>query len=122
MISSLQGMVVDRVDETQVGRFTEKRWAGFLRRYMSVRSQAGNERFIDIDYRTLLAAPLEQAHLVLDRLGIRQTNNLDASLQAWLEENARDKRAAHQYTLAQFGLTTSELEDDFAQYRARFVL
>ena len=40
----------------------------------------------------------------------------------WLGENARDKRAAHHYTLEQFGLSEAGLEKDFQAYRERFIL
>ena len=42
------------------------------------------------------------------------------TLRKWREEQAREKRAAHVYTLEQFGLSAEELATDFAEYRQRF--
>ena len=40
----------------------------------------------------------------------------------WLEENSRDKRAAHRYTLEEFGYTRALIEERFASYRERFIV
>ena len=122
MVSSMVHMTSDHVDEVQCGRFTEKRWAGFLGRYEAARERIGAHRFIDIKYEDLLKDPLEQARPVLTRLGVDVTQKVEDAITEWLGENARDKRAAHYYTLEQFGLTPEVLEADYASYRARFIL
>ncbi|MNE91393.1 hypothetical protein D3C80_1890000 [compost metagenome] len=38
---------------------------------------------------------------------------------AWLALNGRDKRAAHQYDAAAFGLDEARLQRDYGEYRAR---
>jgi len=122
MVCSLHHMGADNVDDVKVGRFTEKRWAGFLERYASVRERIGAHRFIDIKYEDIVKAPLEQARPVMARLGIEMTPAVERAMQEWLDENARDKRAAHHYTLEQFGLTDEGLHQDFASYRSKFIL
>lgn len=42
-------------------------------------------------------------------------------MQAWLAQNGREKRAPHDYTLAQFGLSVEQLQRDFARYRERHI-
>jgi hypothetical protein len=51
---------------------------------------------------------------------MEMTPEVEAAMTDWLAENARDKRAAHHYTLEQFGLTTEGLAADFADYLRRF--
>jgi hypothetical protein len=122
MVNSLIHMNSDNVDDIEFGRFTEKRWAGFLDRYEAARNRIGPHRFIDIKYEDLLKDPLEQARPVLARLGIEVTDKVEEAMKEWLGENAREKRAAHHYTLEQFGLTPEVLEQDFASYRNSFIL
>jgi hypothetical protein len=121
-VATLYKMGADDVDEVKVGQFTEKRWAGFLERYASVRERIGPHRFIDIKYEDIVKAPLEQARPVMARLGIEMTPDVEVTMTEFLEENARDKRAAHHYTLEEFGLTDEGLQQDFASYRAKFIL
>jgi hypothetical protein len=122
MVNSLIHMNSNDVDDVQFGRFTEKRWAGFLDRYEAARERIGTHRFIDIKYEDLLKDPLGQARPVLARLGIEVTPAVEEAMKEWLGENAREKRAAHHYTLEQFGLTPELLEADFASYRKTFIL
>jgi len=122
MTNSLVHMNSDRVDDVEFGRFTEKRWAGFLERYEAARERIGPHRFIDIKYEDLVKAPLDQARPVLAKLGVEMTPEVENGMKEWLQENARDKRAAHHYTLEQFGLSEPELEKDFKSYRERFIL
>jgi hypothetical protein len=122
MVNSLVHMNSEQVDDIQVGQFTEKRWAGFLERYEAARQRIGAHRFVDIKYEDLVKAPLDQARPVLAKLGVEMTPEVEEGMKEWLQENARDKRAAHHYTLEQFGLSEPELEKDFKSYRERFIL
>jgi hypothetical protein len=122
MTNSLVHMNSDDVDDVEFGRFTEKRWAGFLSRYEAARQRIGAHRFVDIKYEDLVKAPLDQARPVLAKLGVEMTPEVEEGMKEWLQENARDKRAAHHYTLEQFGLSEAELEQDFKSYRERFIL
>jgi hypothetical protein len=122
MLNSLIHMNSDDVDDIEFGRFTEKRWASFLGRYEAARDRIGADRFIDIKYEDIVKAPLDQARPVMAKLGIPMSKEAEAAMTEWLQENARDKRASHSYSLEQFGLTTEELEHDFASYRNRFIL
>jgi hypothetical protein len=122
MTNSLVHMNSDQVDDVEFGRFTEKRWAGFLERYEAARQRIGAHRFVDIKYEDLVKAPLDQARPVLAKLGVEMTPEVEDGMKEWLQENARDKRAAHHYTLEQFGLSEAELEKDFKSYRERFIL
>lgn len=120
-VATLYKMVSQEVDEVKVGQFTEKRWADFLSRYTMVRERVGGDRFIDIKYVDVVKSPIDQARPVMARLGIEMTPDVEQTMADFLEENARDKRAAHHYTLEQFGLTAEMLEQDFAAYRAKFI-
>jgi hypothetical protein len=121
MVNSLIHMNSDDVDDVQFGRFTEKRWAGFLGRYAAARDRIGPHRFIDIKYEDVVKSPIEQARPVMARLGVAMTPEIETAMTDWLAENAREKRAAHHYTMEQFGISMDELEADFAAYRARFI-
>jgi hypothetical protein len=121
LVNSMIRMWTDEIAPETVGRFTEKRWAGFLKHFTQVRDRYGAERFIDVQYEDLVSAPLEQARRVLKRFGIEMTPPIEAKMTEWLVENARDKRAAHHYTMEEFGLSKELIEQDFGFYRNRFL-
>jgi len=43
-------------------------------------------------------------------------------MRRWAEENARDKRPVHRYTLERFGYDEAGLQRNFARYRERFIV
>ena len=49
------------------------------------------------------------------------TASLIERMNWWIEENRRDKRAPHEYTLEKFGLSKDEIRRDFAEYRRRYI-
>jgi len=121
MVDSIVKMSTTEIDSVTMGRFTAKRWAGFLKQFTDAREKTGGDRFIDISYETLTKTPLVEARRVMERLNVPMSDAVEAAMTEWLEENSRDKRAAHHYTLEEFGLTKEELEHDFAAYKARFL-
>ena len=56
------------------------------------------------------------------RFDINAIRQAVVAMREWLDENARDKRAPHAYTLEEFGYTEAGLAADFAEYRARHIL
>ena len=121
MVYSIVKMATSEIDSVTMGRFTAKRWAGFLKEFTEARSKHAENRFIDVQYENLTSAPLGEARRVLERLGAQMTPDIETAMQEWLVENAREKRAAHHYTLEEFGLSKEELDKDFAAYKARFL-
>ena len=51
--------------------------------------------------------------------GLELTPAVRAAMAAWLQENGREKRAAHHYDPASFGLDEARLQRDYGEYRAR---
>jgi len=80
------------------------------------------EAFLDLQYADLVAGPLAQVQRIYDFAGLELTDDARAGMQRWAEENARDRRPVHRYTLEQFGLDEAGLREQFAEYRERFVV
>lgn len=120
MVVALHDLGTTQLDRVEVGRFTAQRWAAMLERFTQLRDELGESRFIDVAYEDLIEDPLGQWRRVLGRLGEPVTAAAEHAAGQWLRENGREKRAAHHYTLNEFGLTLPELEKWFAAYRTRF--
>ncbi len=43
-------------------------------------------------------------------------------MRKWAENNRREKRPPHEYTMEKFGFTEKQLAGDFREYRERFIL
>jgi hypothetical protein len=122
MYRALHELNADHVDPAVVGDKVRRRFAGALSRCMQVREGHEASRFIDVDYRDANRDALGQARRIYDWLGIPMTEEAERAMEQWLLANAREKRAAHEYSLEEFGFTREGLERDFVAYRERHVL
>jgi hypothetical protein len=122
MYASLWSLATDAIDEHEIGRQCRERFAWSLARCLDSRSRLPAERFLDIQYRDVVRDPLGQVRAIQEFVGRTLSPEAEHALLAWTEDHARDKRAAHDYTLERFGYTEAGLAADFAAYRKRFVL
>lgn len=104
----------------EVGRQWGSRLQRAMQRCMAVR-QLHEPRFLDIRYDTLLADPMAQVRRIYDFVGMELPPAVARRMRAWAAENARDQRAAHHYTLAEFGFSEEGIRRDFAAYYRRFL-
>jgi hypothetical protein len=118
---TIQKLAVDEPDRMQIGRSNLDRWATALERLTALRERVGDDRFIDVSYGDLLKDPVGEARKALTALGLTLDAQGEAAVNAWLAENARDQRASHVYTAADFGLDEREMEAAFANYSRRFI-
>jgi hypothetical protein len=120
LIHSLRVLGSDSVDPIDVGREWSGKMARAIGRCMDVRARH-EERFLDLDYRDLVADPLACALRVYRFAGLPLSDAVRAGMRRWAVENARDKRPEHRYTLERFGFDADALAVQFARYRERFV-
>lgn len=89
---------------------------------MAVRDSLPADRFLDVRFEDTVSDPFGVAQAVYRFAGMPLTETARAGMWAWMESNPRNQRAAHAYTLDQFGLSQAQLERDFAGYRERHIL
>ena len=118
---TIQKLAIEAPDRMLIGRSNLDRWAAALQRLTTLRERIGDQRFIDVSYRDLLRDPVGEARKTLSALGLSLDAEGEAAVNAWLAENARDQRASHVYTAADFGLDADEMAAAFANYSRRFI-
>ncbi|MES2262043.1 MAG: sulfotransferase [Pseudomonadota bacterium] len=121
MAHTLWQMYADAPDPITVGRQWSTRMRRAVHHAMSVRDTLPAERFLDIRFEDTVSDPFGVIESVYRFAGIDFTEPVRAAMRAWLMQNRRDRRAAHDYTLEQFGLDEEQLKRDFAPYRARHI-
>ncbi len=98
------------------GAHWSRRFADGLRRLMAVRANLPAERFIDVHYRDTVTDPVGTGRRVLAAMGVESTPADIAAMEACVAGNAREKRPAHRYAAADFGLDDAQITRDFAFY------
>lgn len=112
----------DRVDAPLVGRQVSERFAWALERSLAARARYPADRFFDVAYRAVEEDPMAEARRIHAWLGAPLSRDSEERMRAWLDANAREKRASHAYRLEDFGFSEAGLARTFANYRERFVL
>jgi hypothetical protein len=112
MVASMSAQYRDDIDREAIGRYWSSRFAETLRAFSSVRGRRP-DRFIDVRFDALLRDPLPTARDILQSLGLTPGPDDDQAFADYLE---RSHSGAHSYSAEEFGLTTEQLERDFAFY------
>lgn len=120
LIHSIRVLNSDHVNELEIGAQWSSRLARMMDRCMDLHDQFP-ERFLDIQYRDLIADPMVGAQQIYDFVGIEWTPEAEAGMREWAVEHSRDKRPVHSYTLEQYGFTEEGLRKQFARYYERFI-
>jgi hypothetical protein len=74
-----------------------------------------------VAYRDCVQQPLAVLRTLYASIEVPFAAAAEAVATQWLDENRRDKRAAHQYAAADYGYTEEALTERFAAYRRRFL-
>lgn len=121
MMAALYSMGSSTLTQQQVGQFWAHRLAEWMRAFQRGRANIDANRFIDINYTEVVKQPLEQAERVLKQMGVDVTPEMETAMAEFLAGNKREQRAAHQYSLEEYGLTEDDIAREFADYRARYI-
>ncbi len=120
MLTHLQMIFSDEVDPNRVARHWLGKIENMARRTMATRERVGDQGFIDVSYYDLIEDPLPQVSRIYEAAGLELTAPTIRLMQASQKVNKQHKYGRHKYSLADFGMTDSDVESRIAPYRARF--
>ena len=110
------------VDPAVIGQDVTRQWSKGLSDTLQLRTDNPdiNARFIDIHYRELVEDPTTTLGRILKFVGVEETEASARAVGQYLEANPKGKHGSHRYSLAQFGLNSSDLEAAFSDYNRRY--
>ncbi|MGF6202569.1 sulfotransferase family protein [Pseudomonas laurylsulfatiphila] len=120
-IHTLWLLYSDKADAEAVGEQWNRRMARALRHAMAVRERMPPERFLDVHFEDTVAEPQAVVERIYQFAGLQLTPQTRSAMAQWLQANGREKRAVHQYSPGQFGLSEEILQRDYAEYRTRHI-
>lgn len=122
MVHHLWEMGADAPDPHSAGRQWSRNFAIGLKATLDFRDKGHEDRFVDVWFRDSVRNPLGSVGKVYDFLSRPLTPIAEDKMRKWTEDNAREKRPPHEYTLEKFGLTEQGIARDFSEYRERYIL
>jgi len=122
MVHHLWEMGADAPDPHSAGRQWSRNFAIGLKATLEFRDKGHEDRFVDVWFKDSVRNPLGSVGKVYDFLHRSLTPIAEDKMRKWTEDNAREKRPPHEYTLDKFGLTEEGIARDFSEYRERYIL
>ncbi|AGB22004.1 hypothetical protein Mycsm_01603 [Mycobacterium sp. JS623] len=106
----------DRDDPVELGAEQLDSWAEAVRRAMDFRKRVGEERFSDVAFAELQSNPVSTLRSSYESLGLVFSEAAADSVARWAAEHRPGARGAHDYELADFGLTPEGVRERFTEY------
>ncbi len=105
------------IDRQGIGREVSASWMEGARRMTAL---AGDAAVLHLNYRQIVARPLDSVRAVYRHCGLVLTTEAEARMRSWLRTAVNAKRPWRDYRLAEFGLDAHLLRERFATYTATF--
>ena len=91
---------------------SDGRWrttsASVWRHAIAARARLGEDRFVDVHHRDLIADPMREVSRVYEFIGCQLTPAVAQAIEAWQVENRVGAHGTHRYTPEQFGLSAAQ--------------
>jgi len=107
-------------DPHQIGREVAEHLRIGVERAIAARARIGEDRFLDVHHRDLIADHVGTVRRIYDFLGLELRPAVAQSIVEWQDANRSGAHGTHRYTAEQFGLTTAQLRSDYDFYIRHF--
>jgi Sulfotransferase family len=110
------------IDPLYVGELNMEQWGLALDRCLAFRQDpARDAKFLDIGFTDFQADPIGEIRRLYGWLGDQLTADTVDRMQAWRDDNPKDKYGRHEYKGEDFGVTGEALDKRFGSYKQRFL-
>jgi hypothetical protein len=120
MIHTLWCIYASHADATAAGHEWNELMARAFHHTMDVRA-TNDKPFLDVRFIDTVKKPFEVVDAIYAHTGMTLTPEAKKAMEAWMEKNRRDTRAAHDYNPVDFGLSADQIKRDFADYRKKYI-
>jgi hypothetical protein len=77
------------------------------------------KQFFDVEHRDFVADPMGTVKSIYDYFGLQLSEVAHDRMQVWIAARPTSRHGEHRYRLEDFGITASQVCDEFADYRVR---
>ncbi|MFN8531829.1 MAG: sulfotransferase [Anaerolineae bacterium] len=111
-----------RVDPIRIARDWMRIWEVSIKEAEKARSKHRPEQFFDVRYDDLTLDSIGTVKKLYNYFGMELSVQAENRMKQWLESDRHKERLGHRYTLDQFGITYSEVEQAFGDYMKKYDL
>ncbi|MCF8278146.1 MAG: sulfotransferase [Flavobacteriales bacterium] len=111
-------LLYGQFEPTELGPYIEERFRQGIERGLAVRERVGDERFIDVNFRSLLHEPVEAVNRITSHFNITPVD--EGKMDAYLKRDRPDDRGKHGYSADHYGLDVDSIKERFRSYIEKF--
>ncbi len=117
LISSVRSLYGDHEDPIRTGHEQAEIWSMYFERFMESRKKLNKEdQIIDLKFDDFVKDQIGVVKKIYDRFDMHLSDEALAKFKHFLDQNPKDKKGVHVYTLVDFGLKEEEINRQYAHY------
>ncbi|ONH25635.1 sulfotransferase family protein [Pseudofrankia asymbiotica] len=120
LVSSILPPADGERDLRALGREISEHLREGMEHAIRARSLVGEDRFLDVHHRDLVADPKGTIRRIYAWLGLDLTPDVEQAILGWQQANRMGAAGTHRYTAEQFGLSAAQIRSDYDFYIRHF--
>jgi hypothetical protein len=117
--ADIAGTFTDDLDFGYIGRLNVEQWSTAIERVMKFRDDGGDDRFYDIDFRSMQADPIGEVRGLYAWLDRPVSTEFERRMVRWYDQNAANHQPSEHADAATYGLDLDQVRPLFAEYATR---
>ena len=119
MCANLFEPLTTNFDKVFIGKHWSNKLTRALNHCMNI-SEKHPDNFLDLEFLNMIKDPIDEMKKIYEFIGESFGEKTEVAMEAWREEN-KHEMGAHKYSLEEYDLTESQINDNFAKYQQKYI-
>ena len=119
MCANLFEPLTTNFDKVFIGKHWSSKLTRALNHCMNI-SEKHPDNFLDLEFLNMIKDPIDEMKKIYEFIGESFGEKTEVAMEAWREEN-KHEMGAHKYSLEEYDLTESQINDNFAKYQQKYI-
>lgn len=119
MCANLFEPLTTNFDKVFIGKHWSNKLTRALNHCMNI-SEKHPDNFLDLEFLNMIKDPIDEMKKIYDFIGEPFGEKTEVAMEAWREEN-KHEMGAHKYSLEEYDLTESQINNNFSKYQQKYI-
>ena len=119
MCANLFEPLTTNFDKVFIGKHWSDKLTRALNHCMNISEKHPNN-FLDLEFLNMIKDPIDEMKKIYEFIGEPFGEKTEVAMEAWREEN-KHEMGAHKYSLEEYDLTESQINDNFSKYQQKYI-
>ena len=119
MCANLFEPLTTNFDKVFIGKHWSNKLTRALNHCMNI-SEQHPDNFLNLEFLNMIKDPIDEMKKIYEFIGEPFGEKTEVAMEAWREEN-KHEMGAHKYSLEEYDLTESQINDNFAKYQQKYI-